>query len=49
MFNTFIIAVCFLLSGRYGDYNELGIFFSLLIVSQLVVASMIVMLLDEMI
>lgn len=49
MFNTFIVAVCFLLSGRYGDINELGVFFSLLIVSQLVVASLIVMLLDEMI
>lgn len=49
MFTTFIVALCFLASGRYGDMNDLGIFVSLVIVSQLVVASLVVMLLDEMI
>ena len=44
---TIVEAVCYVLSGMYGDIKEIGIFNAYLIILQLLVASIIVLLLDE--
>lgn len=41
-------AIVYVLSGMYGDPNEIGAGICLLIVIQLVVAGLIVLLLDEL-
>ena len=45
---TFIEAVAYVFTGMYGDVSDIGMFFCLLIVGQLVFAGIICILLDEL-